>query len=36
VIDESAKEIESRWINKLVGVDVWAKSHARTALIYVR
>jgi hypothetical protein len=36
IIDESAKEIEARWINKLAGVDVWAKSHARTALIYVR
>ena len=36
VIDESAKEIESRWINKLAGVDVWARSHVRTALIYVR
>jgi len=36
VVDESAKEIEARWINKLAGVDVWAKSHARTALIYVR
>lgn len=36
IVDESAKEIEARWIDKLAGVDVWAKSHARTALIYVR
>ncbi|NOX76699.1 MAG: MBL fold metallo-hydrolase [Gammaproteobacteria bacterium] len=36
IVDKSAKEIEARWIDKLAGVDVWAKSHARTALIYVR
>ncbi|MFV2059009.1 MAG: hypothetical protein ACC707_21330, partial [Thiohalomonadales bacterium] len=36
VIEKSASEIEKRWINKLAGVDVWAKSHARAALIYVR
>ena len=36
IIDESAKEIEGRWINKLAGVDVFAKSHAATMLLYVR
>lgn len=36
VIDESAAEIESRWIGRLAGVDVWAKSHASTMLLYVR
>ncbi|HHI93501.1 MAG TPA: MBL fold metallo-hydrolase [Gammaproteobacteria bacterium] len=36
IVEESAREIEARWIDKLAGVDVWAKSHARTALIYVR
>lgn len=36
VINKSAKEIEQRWVKKLAGVDVWAQSHARTALIYVR
>lgn len=36
VIEESAKEIESRWSNKLAGVDVWADSHVATMLNYVR
>lgn len=36
VIKKSATEIEQRWIKKLTGVDVWAQSHAQTALIYVR
>jgi len=36
IVEKSAKEIEQRWTKKLAGVDVWAESHARTALIYVR
>jgi glyoxylase-like metal-dependent hydrolase (beta-lactamase superfamily II) len=33
-VAQAAKEIKSRWIGELVGVDVWAESHCRTALIY--
>lgn len=36
VIDESTKEIESRWMDRLAGVDVWADSHVATMLNYVR
>jgi glyoxylase-like metal-dependent hydrolase (beta-lactamase superfamily II) len=36
VTDDSVKEIQPRWINRLAGVDVWLPSHVRTALIYVR
>ena len=36
VTAEAAAEIESRWIDKLAGVDVWADTHASAALIYVR
>ena len=36
VADDSIKEIQPRWINRLAGVDVWLPSHVRTALIYVR
>ena len=36
VTNDSVKEIEPRWINRLAGVDVWLPSHVRTALIYVR
>ena len=36
VSDESVKELQPRWINRLAGVDVWLESHVRTALIYVR
>jgi len=36
VIDESYKEIESRWIKKLAGVDVFSKSHISAMLNYVR
>jgi glyoxylase-like metal-dependent hydrolase (beta-lactamase superfamily II) len=36
VANDSVKEIEPRWINRLVGIDVWLPSHVRTALIYVR
>lgn len=33
-VTHAAAEIKSRWIGKLVGVDVWAESHCRTALVY--
>jgi glyoxylase-like metal-dependent hydrolase (beta-lactamase superfamily II) len=33
-VDQCAREIKSRWITKLEGVDIWAASHCRTALIY--
>jgi len=36
VIQQCATEIESRWIDKLAGVDVWSSSHCQTLLIYVR
>lgn len=36
VIEDSYKEIESRWIDKLAGVDVFSKSHISTMLNYVR
>jgi glyoxylase-like metal-dependent hydrolase (beta-lactamase superfamily II) len=34
--NDSVKELQPRWINRLAGVDVWPPSHVRTALIYVR
>lgn len=36
VIDDSYKEIDSRWSKKLAGVDVFSKSHISTMLNYVR
>jgi glyoxylase-like metal-dependent hydrolase (beta-lactamase superfamily II) len=33
-VNECAAEITPRWIDKLEGVDIWAASHCRTALIY--
>jgi glyoxylase-like metal-dependent hydrolase (beta-lactamase superfamily II) len=36
IADKSYEEIRGRWIKKLAGVDVWGRSHCRTALIYVR
>jgi glyoxylase-like metal-dependent hydrolase (beta-lactamase superfamily II) len=36
VANDSVKEIQPRWMNRLAGVDVWLPSHVRTALIYVR
>jgi glyoxylase-like metal-dependent hydrolase (beta-lactamase superfamily II) len=36
MIDECAKEIESRWTGKLASVDVYVRSHCHTALIYAR
>jgi glyoxylase-like metal-dependent hydrolase (beta-lactamase superfamily II) len=34
-VDQCANEVKSRWITKLEGVDIWAASHCRTALVYV-
>lgn len=36
VIERASAEIESRWKDRLAGVDVWTADHVRTALIYVR
>jgi glyoxylase-like metal-dependent hydrolase (beta-lactamase superfamily II) len=36
ITDRSYEEIKGRWIKKLAGVDVWGRSHCRTAMIYVR
>ena len=36
VTNDSVKELQPRWINRLAGVDVWLESHVRTTLIYVR
>ena len=36
LIEQSYQEVKGRWINKLAGVDVYGRSHARTMLIYVR
>jgi glyoxylase-like metal-dependent hydrolase (beta-lactamase superfamily II) len=33
-IDECARLIKGRWIDKLEGVDIWAASHCHTALVY--
>jgi glyoxylase-like metal-dependent hydrolase (beta-lactamase superfamily II) len=33
-VEQCAKEIKSRWIARLEGVDIWAASHCRTALVY--
>jgi glyoxylase-like metal-dependent hydrolase (beta-lactamase superfamily II) len=33
-VDKCAQEIKGRWIMRLEGVDIWAPSHCRTALIY--
>jgi glyoxylase-like metal-dependent hydrolase (beta-lactamase superfamily II) len=33
-IDECARQIKVRWIDKLEGVDIWAASHCQTALVY--
>jgi glyoxylase-like metal-dependent hydrolase (beta-lactamase superfamily II) len=33
-VNECAQEIRNRWINRLEGVDIWAPSHCRTALVY--
>ena len=36
VTNDSIKELQPRWINRLAGVDVWPESHVRTALIHLR
>jgi glyoxylase-like metal-dependent hydrolase (beta-lactamase superfamily II) len=36
IIEQSYEEIKSRWIDKLAGVDIYGRSHARAMLIYVR
>lgn len=33
-VAQCGREIKSRWIARLEGVDIWAASHCRTALIY--
>jgi glyoxylase-like metal-dependent hydrolase (beta-lactamase superfamily II) len=33
-VQRSASEIKERWMARLVGVDLWAESHCRTALVY--
>jgi glyoxylase-like metal-dependent hydrolase (beta-lactamase superfamily II) len=33
-VNQCAKEITGRWVEKLEGVDIWAASHCRTALVY--
>jgi glyoxylase-like metal-dependent hydrolase (beta-lactamase superfamily II) len=33
-VSQCANEVKGRWINKLEGVDIWAGSHCRTALVY--
>jgi hypothetical protein len=35
-VDRCASEIRDRWITKLEGVDIWAASHCRTALVYAQ
>jgi glyoxylase-like metal-dependent hydrolase (beta-lactamase superfamily II) len=35
-VDECAKQIKDRWVLKLEGVDIWAASHCRTALVYAQ
>ena len=36
VTNDSVRELQPRWIDRLAGVDVWLPSHVRTAVIYVR
>jgi glyoxylase-like metal-dependent hydrolase (beta-lactamase superfamily II) len=33
-VTQCAEEIKGRWIDRLEGVDIWAPSHCRTALVY--
>jgi glyoxylase-like metal-dependent hydrolase (beta-lactamase superfamily II) len=33
-VEQCAAAIKGRWINRLEGVDIWAPSHCRTALVY--
>jgi glyoxylase-like metal-dependent hydrolase (beta-lactamase superfamily II) len=36
IVEKCAREIESRWSDRLASVDVYAPSHCHTALIYAR
>lgn len=36
VTERATAELESRWLDRLAGVDVFTRDHVRTALIYVR
>jgi glyoxylase-like metal-dependent hydrolase (beta-lactamase superfamily II) len=36
IMDECAKEITTRWSDRLASVDVYARTHCHTALIYAR
>ena len=36
VTEDSVRELQPRWIDRLAGVDVWLPSHVWTAMIYVR
>ena len=36
VTERATAELESRWIGRLAGVDVFTEDHVRTALLYVR
>jgi len=36
ITNRSIRELQPRWIGRLVGVDVWLESHVRTALTYAR
>jgi glyoxylase-like metal-dependent hydrolase (beta-lactamase superfamily II) len=33
-VNQCAEQIKSRWISKLEGVDIWAASHCKKALVY--
>jgi glyoxylase-like metal-dependent hydrolase (beta-lactamase superfamily II) len=33
-VNDCANRIKERWVTKLEGVDIWAASHCRTALVY--
>jgi glyoxylase-like metal-dependent hydrolase (beta-lactamase superfamily II) len=33
-VNQCADEIKNHWITKLEGVDIWAASHCKTALVY--
>ena len=36
VTNQAVAELKPRWINRLVGVDVWLETQVRCALVYVR
>lgn len=36
VTERATEELESRWLDRLAGIDVFTEDHVRTALIYVR